>query len=152
MASITVAEAKAHARIAHTLDDVAVANAIDAAEAELEMRTGWCVNSGTRTQYVAAYPSDGLLALRRQPVTAASIGSTALTLVDIDGLMFATMPGSQTYPCTVTMTVTPSGNGLLKVALLQRVAELVSRRGDDTQAPSSAYWDNICAALGKGIG
>jgi hypothetical protein len=27
-----------------------------------------------------------------------------------------------------------------------------SRRGDDTVAPASAYWDNICRMLGKGIG
>jgi hypothetical protein len=38
------------------------------------------------------------------------------------------------------------------MALLQRIVELVSRRGDDTVAPASAYWDNICRMLGKGIG
>ena len=55
-------------------------------------------------------------------------------------------------PCTVTITVTATSNTLLKMALLQRIVELVSRRGDDTVAPASAYWDNICRMLGKGIG
>lgn len=154
MASITVAQAREYARIpvSQTADDNAISYAIEAAEVELEMRTGWCVNSGTRTQYVKEEPVDGMLLLSRQPASAAAIGATSLTLVEIDGLKYAEMPSSQTYPCTVTITVTATSNTLLKMALLQRIVELVSRRGDDTVAPASAYWDNICRMLGKGIG
>ena len=154
MASITVAQAREYARIpvSQTADDNAISYAIEAAEVELEMRTGWCVNSGTRTQYVKEEPVDGMLLLWRQPASAAAIGVTSLTLVEIDGLKYATMPSAQTYPCTVTITVTATSNTLLKMALLQRIVELVSRRGDDTVAPASAYWDNICRMLGKGIG
>lgn len=152
MPSITVAQARDYARIPHTLDDTAIGYAIEAAEVELEMRTGWCVNAGSRTQYVKEAPVDDLLLLSRQPVSAAAIGATSLTLVEIDGLKYATMPSSQSYPCTVTITVTAATNTLLKLALLQRITETVSRRGDDTVAPASAYWDNICRMLGKGIG
>ena len=152
MASITVSEARTYARIAHTGDDAAIAVAIDAAETELEMRTGWCVNAGTRTQYVASKPADWLLKLERQPASAAAIGSTALELVTIGGLVHAKIPDTTVFPVTVTVTVSASPNTLLKLALLQRVTETVQRRGDDTSAPSSAYWDNICTMLGKAVG
>lgn len=158
MAYLDVTTAREWARIAHREDDPAIAIAADAAEAELEARTGWVVTADTeRTQWVESYPSEGRVLLRRQPVTAAedALTSTALDLTNINGLVYAELTGEETYPLTITLTC---GSGLaaiqplLKAALLTRVTQLIAYRGDDTQAPASAYWDNICAMMGKGIG
>lgn len=158
MAYTDLSTAREWARIAHREDDPAIDIAVAAAEAELEARTGWVVAPDTeRTQWVESYPQEGRVLLRRQPVTAAedAATSTALDLIDINGVMYAELTGSETYPLTITLTC---GNGtgslqpLLKAALLTRITQLIAYRGDDTQAPASAYWDNICAMMGKGIG
>jgi len=147
------------ARIPHQQDDPAIQIAWEAAVRELEERTGWVVDPITRTQYVGVEPqNDELLVLAsRQPVTSATIivdmVVTPLTLVTINGLQYFQMPDATEYPITVTLSVGSNTlNPLLEMALLQRVAQHVQSRGDDTVTLSSDYWDRISAMMGKGIG
>lgn len=157
--AVDVTKVRNWARLASNHDDPAIVMAWEAAKRELEERTGWCVDPVSRTQYVAAEPdNEELLVLAaRQPVTAASITVdaivTVLTLVEINGLKYFTMPDDVTYPVTVNLTAgTNTLNPLLEMALLQRTTQLVASRGDDTVTLSSDYWDRVTAMMGKGIG
>jgi hypothetical protein len=147
------------ARLSSNEDDPAIQIAWEAAKRELEERTGWCVDPVTRTQYVASEPGNDqlLVRLERQPATAVSglVGDevTALTLVTINGIQYATMDAAMEYPVVLTVTAgTNTLNPLLEMALLQRVTQHVASRGDDTVALPSDYWDRVCGMMGKGIG
>jgi hypothetical protein len=158
--AIDIAKVRAWSRKGHQLDDPALQIAWEAAQRELEMRTGWCADPVTRTQYVAAEPDnvERLLRLERQPATAATYVDSAsatqsLTLVTINGIQYAKFPDALTYPLTITVSAgTNTLNPLLEMALLQRTIQLEASRGDDTQTLPGAYWDRICSMIGKGIG
>lgn len=156
---IDISKFRNWARLSSNEDDPAIQIAWEAAKRELEERTGWCVDPVTRTQYVASEPKNDqlLVRLERQPVTAVSglIGDeiTALTLVTIDGIQYATMDAAMEYPVVLNVTAgTNTLNPLLEMALLQRVTQHVASRGDDTVALPSDYWDRVCGMMGKGIG
>lgn len=156
---IDYAKVRNWSRKGHTEDDPALGIAWEAAKRELEMRTGWCVDPVTRTQYVASEPTNEelLVRLERQPVTAVSglVGEevTSLTLVTINGIQYATMDAAMEYPVVLTVTAgTNTLNPLLEMALLQRTIQLEASRGDDTMTLPGDYWDRICRMLGKGIG
>ena len=156
---IDISKFRNWARLSSNEDDPAIQIAWEAAKRELEERTGWCVDPVTRTQYVATEPGNGqlLVRLERQPATAVSglVGDevTALTLVTINGIQYATMDAAMEYPVVLTVTAgTNTLNPLLEMALLQRVTQHVASRGDDTVALPSDYWDRVCGMMGKGIG
>ena len=156
---IDISKFRNWARLSSNEDDPAIQIAWEAAKRELEERTGWCVDPVTRTQYVASEPGNDqlLVRLERQPATAVSglIGDevTALTLVTINGIQYATMDAAMEYPVVLTVTAgTNTLNPLLEMALLQRVTQHVASRGDDTVALPSDYWDRVCGMMGKGIG
>lgn len=156
---IDISKFRNWARLSSNEDDPAIQIAWEAAKRELEERTGWCVDPVTRTQYVASEPGNDqlLVRLERQPVTAVSglIGDeiTALTLVTINGIQYATMDAAMEYPVVLNVTAgTNTLNPLLEMALLQRVTQHVASRGDDTVALPSDYWDRVCGMMGKGIG
>lgn len=158
--AIDLAKARAWARKGHEEDDPALEIAWDAAVRELEMRTGWCVDPVTRTQYVGLEPNNTelLLRLERQPATAAtyvdsSSVTQSLTLKTINGIQYAKLPSGLTYPLIITVSAGSNTlNPLLEMALLQRVVQLEASRGDDTMTLPGAYWDRITAMIGKGIG
>ena len=156
---IDISKFRNWARLSSNEDDPAIQIAWEAAKRELEERTGWCVDPVTRTQYVATERGNDqlLVRLERQPATAVSvlIGDevTALTLVTINGIQYATMDAAMEYPVVLTVTAgTNTLNPLLEMALLQRVTQHVASRGDDTVALPSDYWDRVCGMMGKGIG
>ena len=156
---IDISKFRNWARLSSNEDDPAIQIAWEAAKRELEERTGWCVDPVTRAQYVASEPTNEelLVRLERQPATAVSglIGDevTALTLVTINGIQYATMDAAMEYPVVLTVTAgTNTLNPLLEMALLQRVTQHVASRGDDTVALPSDYWDRVCGMMGKGIG
>jgi hypothetical protein len=156
---IDYAKVRNWSRKGHTEDDPALGIAWEAAKRELEMRTGWCVDPVTRTQYVAAEPNNEelLVRLERQPVTQVTYDNgdavLTLTLVTINGIQYATMPEGTEYPATLTVSAgTNTLNPLLEMALLQRTIQLEASRGDDTMTLPGDYWDRICRMLGKGIG
>jgi hypothetical protein len=156
---IDYAKVRNWSRKGHTEDDPALGIAWEAAKRELEMRTGWCVDPVTRTQYVAAEPNNEelLVRLERQPVTAVTYNNgvdvLTLTLVTINGIQYATMPEGTEYPATLTVSAgTNTLNPLLEMALLQRTIQLEASRGDDTMTLPGDYWDRICRMLGKGVG
>lgn len=156
---IDISKFRNWARLSSNEDDPAIQIAWEAAKRELEERTGWCVDPVTRPQYVATEPGNDqlLVRLERQPATAVSglIGDevTALTLVTINGIQYATMDAAMEYPVVLTVTAgTNTLNPLLEMALLQRVTQHVASRGDDTVALPSDYWDRVCGMMGKGIG
>lgn len=156
---IDYAKVRNWSRKGHTEDDPALGIAWEAAKRELEMRTGWCVDPVTRTQYVAAAPdnSELLLRLERQPATAAqglvNDEIVSLTLVTINGIQYAKMDADMVYPLSLTVTAgTNTLNPLLEMALLQRTVQLEASRGDDMTTLPGDYWDRICRMLGKGIG
>jgi hypothetical protein len=72
----------------------------------------------------------------------------------INGLIYVDMEiDAITYPVTLTVTASNAAlNPLLEMALLNRVAQKVAERGDDTRALDSTYWDRITGMMGKGIG
>lgn len=158
--AIDIAKVRNWSRKGHQLDDPALQLAWEAAQRELELRTGWCVDPVTRTQYVLAEPDNDerRLRLERQPATAATYVDSAsvvqsLTLVTINGLQYALLPDGLDYPLVVTISAgTNTLNPLLEMALLQRTIQLEASRGDDTNTLPGVYWDRICAMLGKGIG
>lgn len=158
--AIDLAKVRAWARKGHEEDDPALEIAWDAAVRELEMRTGWCVDPVTRTQYVGVEPTgnERLIRLERQPVTAATYvdansATQSLTLRTINGIQYAKLPDSLDYPLIVTVSAGSNTlNPLLEMALLQRVVQLEASRGDDTVTLPGAYWDRITAMIGKGIG
>jgi hypothetical protein len=157
--SIDYAKVRNWSRKGHTEDDPALGIAWEAAKRELEMRTGWCVDPVTRTQYVAAEPNNEelLVRLERQPATGVTYdnGDNVLTLslVTINGIQYATMPEGTEYPAILTVSAgTNTLNPLLEMALLQRTIQLEASRGDDTMTLPGDYWDRICRMLGKGIG
>ena len=156
---IDYAKVRNWSRKGHTEDDPALGIAWEAAKRELEMRTGWCVDPVTRTQYVASEPTNEelLVRLERQPVTAVTYDNgddvLTLTLVIINGIQYATMPEGTVYPAVLTVSAgTNTLNPLLEMALLQRTIQLEASRGDDTMTLPGDYWDRICRMLGKGIG
>jgi hypothetical protein len=156
---IDYAKVRNWSRKGHTEDDPALGIAWEAAKRELEMRTGWCVDPVTRTQYVAAEPNNEelLVRLERQPATGVTYdnGDNVLTLslVTINGIQYATMPEGTEYPAILTVSAgTNTLNPLLEMALLQRTIQLEASRGDDTMTLPGDYWDRICRMLGKGIG
>jgi len=165
---LDIAKFRSWARIPHTEDDPSIGIAWAAAVRELEERTGWCVETVTRTQWVAAAPVTnygGLyLRLERQGDLAGTTvnysDSTTVPLtgvcstIMINGLIYVDMDiDNLTYPVTLTVQAGNAAlNPLLEMALLQRVAHHVASRGDDTQALDSSYWDRITGMLGKGIG
>ena len=164
--ALDIAKFRSWARIPHTEDDPAIGIAWAAAVRELEERTGWCVESVTRKQWVPAAPVTiygGLyLRLERQGDlagtsvayldAAGAIGSCSK--ITINGLIYVDMDiPDLTYPVTLTVTASNAAlNPLLEMALLQRVAHHVASRGDDTVALDSTYWDRITGMMGKGIG
>jgi len=170
--ALDLAKFRSWARIPHTEDDPAIGIAWSAAVRELEERTGWCVESVTRTQWVPSAPLTnygGLyLRLERQgdlagtTVTYSDSATTPLTgnlnsaKIQINGLIYVDMEIANvnlTYPVTLTVTAGNAAlNPLLEMALLQRVAHHVASRGDDTVALDSTYWDRITGMMGKGIG
>lgn len=158
--AIDISKFRNWARLSSNEDDPAIQIAWEAAKRELEERTGWCVDPVTRTQYVASEPTNDqlLVRLERQPATAVTylddVGATgSATLVTINGIEYAAMADSLTYPVVLTVTAgTNTLNPLLEMALLQRVTQHVASRGDDTVALPSDYWDRICGMMGKGIG
>ena len=166
--ALDLAKFRNWARIPHTDDDPSIQIAWSAAVRELEERTGWCVESVTRTQWVPVAPLTiygGLyLRLERQgdlagtTVTYSDDAATPLTgtcaKIMINGLVYVDMEISLlTYPVTLTVTAGNAAlNPLLEMALLQRVAHHVASRGDDTVALDSTYWDRITGMMGKGIG
>ena len=164
--ALDIAKFRSWARIPHWEDDPAIGIAWAAAVRELEERTGWCVESVTRKQWVPAAPVTiygGLyLRLERQgdlPGTTVAYvdaaGASGFCLKNtINGLIYADMDiANLTYPVTLTVTAGNAAlNPLLEMALLQRVAHHVASRGDDTVALDSTYWDRITAMMGKGIG
>jgi hypothetical protein len=166
--ALDIAKFRSWARIPHTEDDPAIGIAWAAAVRELEERTGWCVESVTRTQWVPAAPLTiygGLyLRLERQGdlagTTAVYSDSATVPLtgtcakIMINGLVYVDMDiDALTYPVTLTVTAGNAAlNPLLEMALLQRVAHHVASRGDDTVALDSTYWDRITGMMGKGIG
>ena len=157
---IDYAKVRNWSRKGHTEDDPALGIAWEAAKRELEMRTGWCVDPVTRTQYVAAEPNNDelLVRLERQPVTAVTYSDAdgtagTATLVTINGIQYATMLDGLSYPVVLTVSAgTNTLNPLLEMALLQRTIQLEASRGDDTMTLPGDYWDRICRMLGKGIG
>lgn len=163
--ALDLAKFRGWARIPHTEDDVSIGIAWAAAVRELEERTGWCVESVTRKQWVAAAPVTiygGLyLRLERQGDLAGTTvayldaaGATGSCLkITINGLIYVDMDiDNLTYPVTLTVTAGNAAlNPLLEMALLQRVAHHVASRGDDTIALDSTYWDRITSMMGKGI-
>ena len=157
--AIDISKVRNWSRKGHTEDDPALAIAWDAAKHELELRTGWCVDPVTRTQYVAAEPNNDelLVRLERQPATAVTYDDgdnvLSLSLVTINGIQYATMPEGTVYPAILTVSAgTNTLNPLLEMALLQRTIQLEASRGDDTTTLPGEYWDRICKMLGKGIG
>jgi hypothetical protein len=164
--ALDLAKFRNWARIPHTEDDPAIGIAWSAAVRELEERTGWCVESVTRKQWVPAAPVTiygGLyLRLERQ----GDLAGTTVNYVDgagltgqcskitINGLIYVDMDiPDLTYPVTLTVTASNAAlNPMLEMALLQRVAHHVASRGDDTIALDSTYWDRITSMMGKGIG
>lgn len=171
--ALNLSELRTYARIAHTADDAALQLGYDATVLELETRTGWCLESVSRTQYVPKEPPDDsvrppyvtyyvppntrLIRLDRQPATActgvdATGAAISITLVEVNGTKYARVATGLSYPLTLTVT---AGVGtldpLLKLAVYQRTVQLAQSRGDDTVVLSSAYWDNICAMMGKGV-
>ena len=166
--ALDLAKFRNWARIPHTDDDPSIQIAWSAAVRELEERTGWCVESVTRTQWVPQAPVTiygGLyLRLERQGdlagTTATYSDSTTVPLtgtcakIQINGLVYVDMEiDALTYPVTLTVTAGNAAlNPLLEMALLQRVAHHVASRGDDTVALDSTYWDRITGMMGKGIG
>jgi hypothetical protein len=172
--ALNLSELRTYARIAHTTDDSALQLGYAATVLELETRTGWCLESVTRTQYVAketqeeairppyvSYyvpPATRLIKLERQPATActgvdANGSAVTITLVEVNGIQYARVATGLSYPLTLTVTAgTGTLDPLLKLAVYQRTVQLAQSRGDDTVVLSSAYWDNICAMMGKGVG
>ena len=151
MAAIDLATLRQWARIPHREDDPALAHAAEAAEAELENRTGWVASVGTRTQYVAAEPSNLLQQIEKQPCTQAMLGDVELDLVSIYGLTYAKMPAGTEYPCTLDLEVGGALPPVIRLLLLIRATQLVNERGDDRSPASGGYWDNVTAAMGRGI-
>jgi hypothetical protein len=172
--SANVSEIKTWARIPHSADDAAITLAYNAALVELEARTGWCYESVQRTQFVGREPNEDTtrppyltyyvppnvryIRLERQPATAVSAldanGATVtISLIEINGIQYGKVATGLSYPLTLTVT---AGTGildpLLKLALYQRITQLVQSRGDDTVPLSADYWDNITRMMGKGIG
>jgi hypothetical protein len=152
---------RAWARIPHNEDDPAILIAWEAAKRELEERTGWCVDPVTRTQYVGLEPTntEKLVRLERQPATACTCvddnaATISLTLITINGIQYASLDEDDlTYPLVLTVTAGSNTlNPLLEMMLLQRVAQHVQSRGDDTVTLPGDYWDRISAMMGKGIG
>jgi len=162
------AKFRSWARIPHTEDDPAIQIAWSAAVRELEERTGWCVETVTRTQWVPVAPVKiygGLyLRLERQGDLAGTtvLYSDSATVpltgtcnkIMINGLIYVDMKiDAITYPVTLTVTASNVAlNPMQEMALLQRVAYHVASRGDDTVALDSTYWDRITSMMGKGIG
>ena len=157
---IDLAKARAWARKGHEEDDPALRIAWEAAVRELEMRTGWCVDPVTRTQYVGVEPTnvERLVRLEKQPATAATYVDSAsatqsLTLKTINGIQYAQLPDGLDYPLVITVSAGSNTlNPLLEMALLQRVVQLEASRGDDTTTLPGVYWDRITGMIGKGIG
>lgn len=157
--SIDISKVRNWSRKGHSEDDPALFIAWESAKAELEARTGWCVDPVTRYQYVPEAPNNdqGLVLIDRQPVTSVSftdgIDTTILSLVTINGRSYAKMTSNAVYPLTLTVG---AGNNtldpLLDMALLQRTIQLEASRGDDTTTLPGDYWDRVCAMMGKGIG
>ncbi|MEY4376894.1 MAG: hypothetical protein RJB26_1444 [Pseudomonadota bacterium] len=159
---------RAWARKPHQHDDAALAMAWASAAAELEQRTGWCVDAVSRTQYVPEEPNndEALLRLERQPVNSVTVVDSSgvtqtLQLTTINGIQYAKMDTNNvsatitvSYPVTITMNVggTTPFSDLVEMALLQRATELEASRGDDTVALAGAYWDRICKMIGKAVG
>lgn len=159
MAILTVDEAREYCRIPHREDDPAVQLAIDAAEAELERFAGIATSAATYTQYVDAYPVDGLLLLERAPVTAAlydgggdDFDGESVEVQNRRGAYYGVVSGAATYPLKVTLTTAATVDAYVRQVLLARVAELVSRRGDDAAPGDAAYWKNAMAGIASGVG
>jgi hypothetical protein len=166
--ALDIAKFRSFARIVHNEDDPAIAICWAGAVRELEEKTGWCVESVTRTQWVPSAPVTiygGLyLLLQRQGdlagTTATYSDSATVPLtgtcakIMINGLIYVDMEiDAITYPVTLTVTAGNAAlNPLLELALLNRVAQKVAERGDDTKALDSTYWDRITSMMGKGIG
>jgi hypothetical protein len=159
---IDVAKFRAWARIPHTADDPAIQIAWEAAVRELEERTGWCVDPVTRFQYVPVEPAneEKLIRLERQPVTLCELALGGglyqiLNLQEINGITYASLDTAAgvEYPANLRISAGSNTlNPLLEMMLLQRVAQHVQSRGDDTVPLSSDYFDRISAMMGKGIG
>jgi hypothetical protein len=156
---IDYAKVRNWSRKGHTEDDPALAMAWEAAKAELEKRTGWCVDPVTRFQYVPAAPTNDqrLVRMERQPTTEVKWTKggvpNVLDLFRVDNIVYAQMPLDMTYPVTLEYVAgTKTLDPLLEMALLQRTIQLEASRGDDTVTLPGDYWDRICAMMGKGIG
>lgn len=156
---LDVAKYRNWARIPHSEDDPAIQIAWEAAARELEERTGWCIDPVTRTQYVASEPVGKMVLLARQPVTSVTCVdddavTVSLTIETKEGLQYASLKKDNiSYPLVLTVNAGSNTlNPMLEMALLQRVAQHVQGRGDDTVPLSSDYWDRICPMMGKGIG
>jgi hypothetical protein len=155
-----LAKYRAWARIPHDADDPALLIAWQSAVREMEERTGWCVETVTRTQYVATEPTGDtkLVLAARQPVTTATCvddnaATITLSLVTINGLQYFDLDEDDlTFPLVVTLTAGGTVNPLLEMALLNRVTQHAQSRGDDTVTLSSDYWDRVTTMMGKGIG
>lgn len=159
MAILTVDEAREYCRIPHREDDPAIQLAIDAAEAELERFAGIASGATTYTQYVDAYPVDGLLLLEKGPPYEAvydgggdDFDGTSAELQQRRGAWYAVLSEAATYPLKLSVTTTASTDAYVRQVLLARVAELVSRRGDDAAPGDAAYWKNAMAGIASGVG
>jgi hypothetical protein len=172
--ALDLTELKKWARISSTVDDTALTLAYASTVLELEVRTGWCYESVSRTQFVANEPPDDYvrppyvsyyvppnvryIRLERQPATAvsgvdANGSAITITLVEINGLKYAKIATGLSYPLTLSVTAgTGTLDPMLKVALYSRITQLAQSRGDDTVPVNSDFWDNICAMVGKAVG
>jgi hypothetical protein len=157
--AIDISKVRNWSRKGHSEDDPALTIAWESAKAELEARTGWCVDPVTRGQYVAAAPDNDqrLVRMERQPVTEVTYSdgasTTILKLEVINGIAYAQMPYGITYPAGLVFSAGSNTlDPLLEMALLQRTIQLEASRGDDTTTLPGDYWDRVCAMLGKGIG
>lgn len=158
MAILTVDEAREYCRIPHREDDPAIQLAIDAAEAELERFAGIASGATTYTQYVDAYPVDGLLLIEKCPPASATydgggdFDGTPVELQPRRGAWYAVLSEAAIYPLKLSVTTTASTDAYVRQVLLARVAELVSRRGDDAAPGDAAYWKNAMAGIASGVG
>jgi hypothetical protein len=157
--AIDISKVRNWSRKGHSEDDPALSIAWESAKAELEERTGWCVDPVTRYQYVADVPDNDqrFVRLERQPVTQVTYSDgvtvTVLKTAIVNGICYAQMPSAITYPATLEVSAGNNTlNPLLDMALLQRTIQLEASRGDDTTTLPGDYWDRICAMMGKGIG
>lgn len=168
-AALTTADAKAHLRVYHTLDDSYIASLITAATHEWTAVTHMPLEATSYTHVYEAAPVDGVYRIYHHPLVLNSItanytdpvagltvdpvSQSVVTVLDGYAQIVPTAEQVATWTFPVTLSYTAGVAAIpasVKQALLLRIGYWYSFRGDDVHPPDTAAWQMLAARYRTG--